>query len=330
MSCGVNIPIIKNAEQYSFFDATQAVISDFEVNKKKSTGEITRKIEKHLRPYFVNRRLAGITRDDVIAFITHRQKQGIVNKNGERRCDVSNAEINRELQILKRTFSLAMENERIARRPSIPMLEEDNVRQGFFERPQYESVLARLPDDIQPVIEFAYQTGWRINSEVLTLEWRQVDFDSAEVRLEPGMTKNKKGRTFHFTDELRTLLEERQREHEKLKKAGHIIPNVFWRMVADERGGVKKPRAIVRFEKEWKPAVKAPGCPGRIPHDLRRTAVRNHVRAGISQTVAMVLTGHLTDSVFRRYDIVSDGDLKDAARRLDDVARLQSAKRVSK
>ena len=101
------------------------------------------------------------------------------------------------------------------------------------------------------------------------------DFDGAEVRLEPGTTKNKKGRTFPFTAALRTLLEERQIEHDKLKKAGHIIPNVFWRMAADERGGVKKPRAILRFEKEWKHAVKAAGCPGRIPHDLRRTAVRN-------------------------------------------------------
>jgi integrase len=122
-------------------------------------------------------------------------------------------------------------------RPDIPMLEEDNVRSGFFEREQYESVLAHLPGDVRPVIEFGYLTGWRINSEVLTIEWRQIDFDGAEVRLEPGSTKNKKGRTFPFTTALHTLLKTQWTEHERLKKAGHICPNVFWRMVADERGG---------------------------------------------------------------------------------------------
>jgi len=320
-----NLPIIKNAEQLTFFEATQAVIDDYTVNTKKALAVITRRIEKHLRPYFGTRRLASLKRDDIVSYIKHRQTQGIVNKKGERRKDVSNAEINRELQLLKRSFSLAIKGGRIAMRPDIPMLAEDNVRQGFFEREQFESVQAHLPDDIQPVIEFAYLTGWRINSEVLTLEWRQVDFDGAEVRLEPGTTKNKKGRTFPFTMALRALLEERQIEHERLKKAGHIVPNVFWRMVADKRGGVKKPRAILRFEKEWKAACKAAGCPARIPHDLRRTAVRNLVRAGIPQTVAMALTGHKTDSVFRRYDIVSAIDLKDAARRLDDVASLKRA-----
>ena len=100
---------------------------------------------------------------------------------------------------------------------------------------------------------------------MLTLEWRQIDFEGAEVRLEPGTTKNKKGRTFPFTTALRTLLEERQIEHKKLKKAGHICPNVFWRMVAEKRGGEKKPRAILDFTKEWKNACKTAGCPGRIP-----------------------------------------------------------------
>ena len=119
---------------------------------------------------------------------------------------MSNGEINRELQILKRTFSLAITSGRIAMRPDIPMLEEDNVRTGFFEREQYQSVLAHLPDDVQLVIEFGYLRGWRIPSEVLTLEGRHVDFYGREVKLDAANSKNKKPRTFPFTAALRTLL----------------------------------------------------------------------------------------------------------------------------
>jgi integrase len=80
----------------------------------------------------------------------------------------------------------------------------------------------------------------------------------------------------------------------------------------------------VCFNKAWKVACRAAGCPGRIPHDMRRSAVRNLVRAGISERVAMMMTGHKTRSVFERYNITSPGDLRDAARLLD-VAATQSA-----
>jgi integrase len=154
----------------------------------------------------------------------------------------------------------------------------------------------------------------------LPLEWRQVDFNAGEVRLEPGTTKNKHGRAFPFTSELRTLLEAQRTDHEELKKAGHIIPNVFWRMVAEKRGGKKKPQPIVSFGKAWKAACKAAGCPGRIPHDLRRTAVRSLVRSGITESVAMRLTGHKTRSVFERYNFVSDADLREAAVKVNAAA----------
>ena len=67
------------------------------------------------------------------------------------------------------------------------------------------------------------------------------------------------------------------------------------------------------FNKAWRKARIAGGCPGRIPHDFRRTAVRNLVRASVPERVAMQLTGHKTRAVFERYNIVSAGDLREAA-----------------
>jgi integrase len=129
--------------------------------------------------------------------------------------------------------------------------------------------------------------------------------------------EERRGPRFPVHGDLRALLKAREAERVRLKKAGHLCPFVFFREVADGRGGEKKPQRIVSFGKAWKKACRAAGCPGRIPHDLRRTAVRTLVRAGVPERVAMQLTGHKTRSVFERYNIVSDGDLRDAAARLD-------------
>src|SRR5262245_26080052 len=113
----------------------------------------------------------------------------------------ANATINRELAALKRAYSLAIKATppKVTARPHIPGLAENNVRQGFFEPDQFEAVLRNLPDDIRPVASFGYITGWRL-AEVLSLTWKQVSFDAATVRLEPGTTKNREGRLFPLHD----------------------------------------------------------------------------------------------------------------------------------
>jgi integrase len=156
-----------------------------------------------------------------------------------------------------------------------------------------------------------YLTGWRIRSEVLPLQWRQVDFQAGTVRLEPGTTKNKDGRTFFLTPEMRTCLEAQRAATEALqRRTGCIIPWVFHR----DRTPMKS------FWKAWKTACKAAGAPGRIPHDFRRTAVRNLERAGVPRSVAMKMVGHKTEAIYRRYAIVSDADLQEAAKKLAAVS----------
>ena len=88
-------------------------------------------------------------------------------------------------------------------------------------------------------------------------------------------------------------------------------------MVAEGRRGTKKLRPITSFIKAFKTACRKVGYPGRIPHDMRRSAVRNLERAGVPRSVAMKLTGHRTESVYRRYAIADRRDLDVAVERLD-------------
>jgi integrase len=336
-------PVTPKIGQLRFEEAAQDLENYYAAKRKRSYSVCERRIRLHLSPYFAGRRMSEITSADADTYIKHRQTtltvlvrkaqtirlpDGSVQTTPEQRRPASDAEINRELATLRQMFTHAVRAGKLLYRPHIGLLPEDNVRTGFFEPEQLAAVLAHLPDNVRPVISFAHLTGWRIVSEVLPLQWRQVDFDAGEVRLDAGTTKNKKGRVFPLTAELRALLGGRRDERDELKRAGHITPWVFWRMVAEGRGGDKKPQPIISFSKAWHSACRAAGCPGRIPHDLRRTAIRNFVRNGVPERVAMRLTGHQTPSVFARYDIISDDDLRDAAKRLDTIAQHPQANRA--
>lgn len=296
--------ITPKGARLTFADAFADVRNDYVTNGRRSLEHVERRARLHLLPVFGLRRMADISTQDIRAYSTDRLDAG-----------ASPASVNRELAIIKRTFTLAVQAGRIAQKPHIPMLAEHNVRQGFFEDDQLAAVLKHLPPYLRPVIEFAGITGWRVPSEVLTLQWHQVDLDGrlspaqdtpGIVRLEPGTTKNQEARVFPCTPALRAVLVEQHAESKRRQKAGEIVPWVF------HRDG----EPIVTFKKSWRAACKAAGCPGRIPHDLRRSAVRNLVRAGISEGIAMRLTGHKTRSVFERYNIVSGADLASAAAKL--------------
>ena len=175
----------------------------------------------------------------------------------------------------------------------------------FFERHQFDAVCRHLPEVLADLARFLYLTGWR-KSECLTLQWSQVDQTDQVLRLEPLMTKNDEGRSFPY-GELPELAAPIARRWAGTRALDRITPYVFHRY-----GG----KPIKAFYGASRVACVAAGCPGRIPHDCRRTAVRALVRAAVSETVAMQLSGHKTRSVFDRYDITRDADKRAAVSQL--------------
>jgi integrase len=297
-------PVTAHQNRVTFEDAAADLVNDYTVNKRRSLRVVNLRLRKHLTPYFAHRRLMTIDVVDARAYTAHRLAQG-----------ASNASVNRDLIILKRMCTLAMQAGKLTIRPYIPLLKEDNVRKGFFEPQQSASVQRHLPPHMRGIAAFAFVTGWRTPSEILTLEWRQVDLKQGEVRLDVGTTKNGEGRVFPITTELRRILDAQQEVAKNVKREHGTIP----RHVFCHTKGAKAGHGVTEggYNKAWRKARVAAGCPGRIPHDFRRTAVRNLVRGGVPERVAMQLTGHKTRAVFERYNIVSAGDLRDAARRLD-------------
>ena len=290
------VPMTTRIGQLRYEEAVSDLLNDYKVNGRKAYNHVERRHRLALEPYFRRRRMVTISTPDVRAYVATRQQAGGANST-----------INRELAALKRMFTLAIQAGKLLHRPHIPLLREDNVRQGFFEREQFDDVRQQLAPQLRGLVTFAYYTGWRVTSEVLPLEWNRVDLTLGTVRLEPGTTKNRRGRLIKFNDliELRQAMQDQWAIHEGLRRKGVICPWVFPRRNGKQMKG---------FRKAWISACAKAGVSGRIPHDFRRTAVRNLERAGVPRSVAMQMTGHLTESVYRRYDIVSDADLASAAR----------------
>jgi integrase len=253
--------------------------------------------------YFAGWKLADIDAAAILSYVAHRQRQGRAAGT-----------INVELATLRRAMRLAHEYGKLDAVPRIRMLRPAAPRSGFFERDEFEAVCRHLPPDLQVVARIAYTYGWRITSEVPPLTWVQVDLEAGTLRLDPGSTKNRDGRIVSLTPELYSLLSEqrdrvRTLEHELERTVLWVFPVTHGR----HRG---RPRRDIR--NVWRRACRLAGLPGKLKHDLRRTAARNMINLGVSERVVMVVLGHRTRSMLDRYCIVSPGDLRDVARKLSD------------
>ena len=211
----VGKPVGPELDRTKLDELLAMVEADYKANSRSSLDR-AQQAANHLRAFFQGERKArDITSDRLTAYAAHRLEER-----------ARAATVNYEMAVLRRAFRLGVRAGKVGTRPEFSMLHVDNARQGFFEPEQYRAVIAHLPDYLKPVATVAYITGWRVQSELLTRQWRHVDFNGW-LRLDPA-SQERQGREFPFTPELRAVLEaqrERVREIEQAQAAD--IPWVF-------------------------------------------------------------------------------------------------------
>jgi integrase len=272
-------------------DLVELVVRDSKLRNLRDVAHIVWRYKANTKTLLGSLLASRVGTSQIRHYIERRQKAG-----------AGNATINRELAIVRRGFKLGSQEEPplVFRQPAIPRLEEDNARQGFIERDQYERLLAEMPENLRAFFVCAYHTGAR-KGELRKIQWGQVDFDDSLIRLEARQTKGKTPRSLPIYGDMERWL----RRQQETAPAGNLY--VFH----GARG-----RPIDNHLRGWVEASKRAGFPGLLPHDLRRSAVRNMKRAGVQDVVAMKISGHKTRLVFDRYNIVDDTDLAEAGGKL--------------
>lgn len=262
--------------------------ADYEINGRKSLPHLRGSWKKHLSPHFSGIPTNKLTADQVDDYIRKRQGAG-----------ASNATVNRELAALKRMYKIALKAGRLKSTPYIGLLKERNVRKGFLRDAEYQALTAAAESKglwLRAMFELGYTYGWR-KTELAGMRVSQVDLAAGTIELNPGETKNDEGRIVEMTARIRELL---TRCLEGKKPDDLVITRPTGKPAGN-------------FRRTWSSACRTAGVPGLLFHDLRRTAVRNMRRDGISEKIAMRISGHKTRAVFERYNIVDQADLKEAA-----------------
>jgi len=261
-----------------------ALESDFRLRGLKSLKQTKGHLEI-VRAALGDLKAVDVTTETVIRYIERRLSEGMPP-----------ATVNRRTGLLAAAFRLAVRRRQLSSVPEIPKLREDNAREGFFGSREFFAVLSNLGDqDVADFMEWFFWTGMR-PGEIRSLTWQAFDPETWTLRLHAKDAKIGVGRVITVDGPLRAIIERRM----KTRQFGCDL--IF------HRNG----EMIGTFYKRWRQACLAAGVPGRIPYDLRRTAVRNMIRAGVPERVAMSISGHKTRAVFDRYNIVSEKDLREA------------------
>ncbi|NIS68731.1 MAG: tyrosine-type recombinase/integrase [Proteobacteria bacterium] len=255
-----------------FKDLAEWFLTHPDKQAKKTLDKDRERFNNHLLPYFGEAKPHDINSSMVDDYKVKRQRQF-----------AANATINRELALLKSILRFALKKGKVSRVPPIDLLSEDNIRQRFITEEEFEKVLSSLSIEIVPVVKIAYHTAMRLG-EILELRWKNVDL---------------KRRLFVF---------ETEKSNGK-QRAVALHPEILNLFKSIPRGFGKTPIFNLkqnRVERAWQRACREAKVKDAWIHDLRRTrATIWHKEEGLPQDLIMHMTGHRTDSMFRRYQIVS-------------------------
>ncbi len=317
------------------------LLDELEKDYKLSGGRALPQFESHLKPIraaFGDRRAVDVTPSVIDDYIDDRL-------SGDKRAGVSPRSagtINRETQLLGQAFKLGMQRRLIVTAPHIRRLSENNVRQGFFEKPEFEAVVAHLPEYLQDFSRFAFLTAWR-KGQIASLTWADVDRSAGVIVARAENVKNGRPHKIVLEEEIAEIIERRWTAREFKTPNGSALSQYVFHLDGLPVGD---------FRKAWASACKAAGLvkpkldkngnpitvvvegteetvmvPSRLFHDFRRSGVRNMVRAGVREGVAMAISGHRTRAIFDRYNITSDDDLRQAIKQTTSHVAAQSADR---
>jgi integrase len=220
---------------------------------------------------------------------------------------VSNDTVNGSLRLLRRMLILAHEDKKIQVVPKIRLLKGNPARKGFLAKEQFNSLVSFLPAKLKPLITFLYFCGVRLG-EAEQIDWSQIDLKAALIRLEEDQTKNSEARTIPLPDVLVKMLSKIE------PKEGRVFDTTnlrkAWQKACVAAGLGTLTEVDEKADKRYT---------GLIIHDLRRSAIKNLMKAGVNEKVAMKISGHKTRDVFDRYHIVDTEDVVEAMRRVQTV-----------
>lgn len=303
-----------DAKHKTVGDVYQLLIDDYKMHKRASVesaearwwakvrnerGEVQQKPGR-LQEWFGRLRAAELSTELLNRYVTYWQSQGLAD-----------ATINRDLSALKRAYHLAHDATPPLVRsvPKFPHLQEAPPRTGFVEEDEYHELASHATGLwLRALLAVAYKFGFR-KGELLRMKVNQINLGARTIRLWRGTTKSGEPRFVKMAPGSDVLV---------------LLTACCVDKLPDDHVFDRNGRPIRDFRERWNKLTKAAGLEGLLFHDLRRSAVRNMVRSGVPERVAMAISGHKTADVFARYNIVSERDFDDAASRIEQRINAQS------